>query len=254
MTLPLEHQAGRSVEKNSGTYVTNEIWRRVNGQVHPVILRSTIEEYPYHGVGTAFMLEHEGQLFIVSAQHVVNNQYAQSEDFSVFIRNASYSLMFDLEAVFQPNFAPHFDLLIRRVASFQREFLIENGAFWIGTEATIEFYPQVDTFFVFGYSEDHRAYDYELKQISAELGCLAGKLTSPAVPELVTLQIVGEHPASLRGFSGSPVIADIDGEWMFAGMLTLAVETSGVMNFIPGDRIVMYLHELHEMNQAGIAL
>ena len=37
-------------------------------------------------------------------------------------------------------------------------------------------------------------------------------------------------------------------------MLTLAVETSGVMNFIPGQRILMYFEELHEMNETGVGL
>lgn len=35
-------------------------------------------------------------------------------------------------------------------------------------------------------------------------------------------------------------------------MLTLAVEITGVLNVIPGDRIVGYLEQLTEMEPAGV--
>lgn len=228
-----------------------ELWRRINGQVHPVILRSTDEDYPYHGVGTAFILEHEGQLFVVSAQHVLKSQDAKSDDFTIFIRNAGQSLVFDHEAIFQPDYDPHFDLLIRRISHLQRNFLVENGVYWIGTEYTIDpqYYKTAAVFYVFGYSEDDRGYDYDAKRISAELTCLVAKMASPSLHEMITLELQGKPPKSLRGFSGSPVIAVIEGEWMFAGMLTLAVEKTGVMNFIPGYRIVGYLEQLAEIER-----
>ncbi|UVL43103.1 hypothetical protein LOY55_13785 [Pseudomonas sp. B21-040] len=234
------------------TVETEEIWRRLNGQVHPVILRFSHDEYPYHGVGTAFILEHEGQLFVVSAQHVLDNQNAKSGDFTILVRDAGYSLIFDLEAVFQPNYDPHFDLLIRRIAPFQHELLTKQGVYWVGTEFTIDpqYHQDATVFYVFGYSEDDRAYDYDAKRISAALTCLPAKLASPSLEEMVTLQLLSVCPKSLRGFSGSPVFAVIDEQWMFAGMLTLAAET-GLMNLIPAYRIVGYLQQLHGMVQSG---
>ena len=231
----------------------SEIWRRIKGQVYPVILRSEIEEYPYHGVGTAFIVEHREQLFCISAQHVLDSQRVKADSFTIMVRDAGYSIVFDLEAVFKPEYDPHFDLLIRRIASFQREFLSKNGVYWMGTEFSIDpiHHEKVGIFYVFGYSEDHREYDYAEKRITADMSLLVAKLTTAAMDNMVTLQIVNEMTASLRGFSGSPVVAVIDGDWMFAGMLTLAVEATGIMNFIPAYRIVGYLEDLHERVSTG---
>lgn len=236
------------MENHSNILELKELWRRVNGQVRPVIIRSTNEEFPYSGVGTAFILEYKNQLFIVSAQHVVVNQGAKNEEFTIFIGNPCYSLIFDLEAVFQTEYEPHFDLLIRRIAPFQRDLLIDKGAYWIGTEFTIDpkHHQNVDIFYVFGYSEDYRAYDYEAKRISASLSCLPAKLANSNLEHMVSLQLLQTPPFSLRGFSGSPVIAVIDNEWMFAGMLTLAVASTGALNFIPAYRILRYLQQLDE--------
>jgi hypothetical protein len=226
-----------------------QVWPQLNGQVHPVILQYPDEDYPYHGVGTAFILEHNEQLFVVSAQHVLDSQKAKSDDFTILIRDASYSLIFNLEAVFRPEYEPHFDILIRRVAPFQRELLIKQGVYWVSTEFTIapQYYQDAKIFYVFGYSEDHREYDYSEKRISASLSYLVGTLASPNLEEMVSLNLVDGYPNSLRGFSGSPVIAVIEDQWMFAGMLTLAVKSTGVMHFIPAHRIVGYLLELDEM-------
>lgn len=240
------------MKSDSNVIELKELWRRINGQVHPVILRSSVEEYPYHGVGTAYILEHEQQLFVVSAQHVLVNQSAKASDFTILIRDAGYSLIFDLEAVFQPDPDPHFDILIRRIASFQRDLLVTQGVYWMGTEFAIDpqYYQDATAFYVFGYGEDDRSYDYDKKRISAGLTCLTAKLASPTLNEMVTLQISGTRPNSFRGFSGSPVVAVIEDEWMFAGMLTLATESTGVMNFIPAFRIVGYLEQLREMEQS----
>lgn len=230
-----------------------QVWRQLNGQVHPVILHDPDENHPYHGVGTAFILEHNEQLFVVSAQHVLDNQKAQSDDFTILIRDPSYSLIFDLKAVFRPEYEPHFDILIRRVAPFQRELLTKQGVYWVSTEFTIapQCYQDAKFFYVFGYSEDHREYDYSEKRISASLSYLVGTLASPNLEEMVSLKLVDGYPNSLRGFSGSPVIAVIEEQWKFAGMLTLASKETGVMNLIPAHRIVGHLLELDDMGRSN---
>lgn len=44
--------------------------------------------------------------------------------------------------------------------------------------------------------------------------------------------------------SGSVVIADIDDLWKFAGMVTLASEPLGQLNFIPAEKIAYYLNKM----------
>lgn len=62
---------------------------------------------------------------------------------------------------------------------------------------------------------------------------------------------MGQRPSNFNGMSGSVVIADIDDLWKFAGMVTLASEPLGQLNFIPAEKIAYYLNKMVYGNDGG---
>lgn len=231
-----------------------ELGALIEGQVHPVIL-SYEDEYitTHHGVGTAFVLEHAGELFVISAQHVLDTQRAKPEDLRIRLRNAPLSIIFDRHAVFEADYEPDFDLLILRIVESQHEALIAAGLRWITATDSIqtEQQPSVDIFRVFGYPDVGRAYDYEEQLLSAVLCSVNGVLVDSTISGLTTLKVIGERPAKFRGMSGSIVIAETDGEWQFAGMVTLASDVNGLLNFIPAENILYYLDRILMLEMTG---
>lgn len=231
-----------------------ELGDLIEGQVHPVIL-SYEDDYitTHHGVGTAFVLEHAGELFVVSAQHVLDSQRAKPEDLRIRLRNAPLSIVFDRHAVFTPDYDPDFDLLILRIIESQHEALIAAGLHWVRATDSIqtEQQPCVDTFRVFGYPDVGRTYDYDKQLLSAVLCSVNGVLVESIIPGLTTLKVVGDRPTKFRGMSGSMVIAETDGEWQFAGMVTLASDVNGLLSFIPAEKIVYYLDKILVLEMTG---
>jgi hypothetical protein len=69
-----------------------------------------------------------------------------------------------------------------------------------------------------------------------------------------TLTVEGDRPHKFNGTSGSLVIADIDGLWKFSGMITLASDPVGLLNFIPAEKITYYLHKMMLMEMMGAVL
>lgn len=228
--------------------------RMVEGAVYPVILHNECESIPYFGVGTAFLLEHEGHLFAITAQHVLDNQNARNSDLRLLLKDNEHFMLFDMEAVFNPEYEPHYDLLIRRVTKLQHKHLVDSGAYWVHTSSTIveEGFHEVSAFWAFGYPEEGRGYDYDRKAFSASLEVFGGNYSPPEVPGLGTIKLFSDGPSSFRGMSGSLVLADLDDMMRFAGMVTMASERSGIVNFIPASVIVHYLDRLNEMAENGL--
>ncbi|ERK98167.1 hypothetical protein O999_03005 [Pseudomonas putida LF54] len=232
----------------------------LEGQIHPVILSNeNKDEYiSHHGVGTAFVLEHGGELFVVSAQHVLNSQGATHEDLRIRLRNAPISVIFDRRAVFRDESDPDpdSDLVIMRIVRTQHEALFAAGLSCVrATDCiTTEQIQDVEAFHIYGYPDEGRGYEYDEKSLTAVLWCVSGVLTEPALPGLATVRIVSERPAEFRGMSGSMVIAEKDGEWKFGGMVTLATNTKALLSFIPAEKIVHYLNKLLFMEQIDLIL
>lgn len=220
------------------------------GQVHPVILSSEHhdEQYSHHGVGTAFVLEYAGELFVVTAQHVLNNQGAAHDELRILLRNAPLSILFDQRAVFRDESDPDLDsdLVILRVVKSQHTDLFAAGLASLDAAccAETEDFSRADLFHVFGYPDEGRGYDYDNRVLDAQLHWLRGQLATPGIPGLSTIKIEGDRPGDYRGMSGAVVIADVDDVWKFAGMVTLASEKHDLLNFIPAEKIAYYLNKI----------
>lgn len=232
----------------------------MHGQVHPVIIsrESEDEYYSHHGVGTAFVLEYAGEIFVVTAQHVLNAQNATHDDLRILLRNAPISVIFDQRAVFRDEHDPDpdSDLAIFRVVRSQHAALLQAGLTTLDAENCVEDADMdaVDTFHIFGYPDVGRGYDYEEKSLEGDLRCLSGQLVDPALPGLMSIKIQGERPEKFRGMSGSVIIADIDDIWKFAGMVTLASDPKGILSFIPAEKIAFYLNKMVLMEMTGMLL
>lgn len=232
----------------------------MHGQVHPVIIsrESEDEYYSHHGVGTAFVLEYAGEIFVVTAQHVLNTHNATHDDLRILLRNAPISVMFDQRAVFgdEHDPDPDSDLAIFRVVRSQHAALFQAGLSTLDAENCVEDADMhaVDTFHIFGYPDVGRGYDYEEKSLEGHLQCVSGQLVDSALPGLMTIKTQGERPEKFRGMSGSVVIADIHEIWKFAGMVTLASDTKGILSFIPAEKITCYLKKMVLMEMTGMLL
>jgi hypothetical protein len=230
------------------------------GQVHPVILTSEHidEHYSHGGIGTAFVLEYCGALFVVTALHVLNNQSAAHDELRILLRNAPLSILFDLRAIFQDESEPDpdSDLVILRIVKSQHAALYAAGLVSLDAAecAFIEDYSRAESFDVFGYPETGRSYDYEEKILGAQLHWLKGELAEPTVQGLSALRITGQRPSDFNGMSGSVVIADVDDLWRFAGLVTLASNERGILSFIPAEKITHHLDEMMRMELAGIVV
>ncbi|HEX4547991.1 hypothetical protein [Pseudomonas sp.] len=227
-----------------------ELADMMQGHVHPVILSSEHydKHYSHHGVGTAFVLEYAGELFVVTAQHVLNNQGAVHEELRILLRKAPISILFDLRSVFRDESDPDLDsdLAIFRVVKSQHAALFAAGLASLNADYCAETgdLGRADALYVFGYPDEGRGYNYDNKVLDAQMHWLRGQLAPPGLPGLSTIRIVGDRPRDLRGMSGSVVIADVDDLWRFAGMVTLASEKHDLLNFIPAERITYYLNKM----------
>jgi hypothetical protein len=227
-----------------------EVVDMLQGHVHPVILSSEHfdEHYSHHGVGTALVLEHSGELFVITAQHVLNNQGATHEELRILLRKAPISILFDLCSVFQDESDSDLDsdLVIFRVVKSQHAALFAAGLSSLNAEycAQTSDLSHAEAVYVFGYPDEGRRYDYDSKELDAQMHWLRGQLAPPGIPGLSTIRILGDRPLDLRGMSGSVVIADVDELWKFAGLVTLASEKHDLLNFIPAEKIAYYLHKM----------
>jgi len=83
---------------------------------------------------------------------------------------------------------------------------------------------------------------------------VGGVLSESLVPGLNTIRVQSPRPADLNGMSGSIVIAEIHGEWKFAGLVTLGGNKEGVLSFIPADKILNYLYKMLFMEIADLVV
>lgn len=246
--------------KSSEAIGTQKFTDKMEGLVHPVILNCKIQdqEYSYFGLGTAFLLNYKGYLFAVTAQHVLNNQYASHDDLRIRLRNAPVSITFDRHSVFQDqsNPDPDTDFAIFRVKKSQHGMLFAAGCKSLDATNRAETpeFGDVDFFHVWGYPDEGREYDYQEKLLTAELWYMGGKLTESALPGLSTIKIESHRPSMLRGMSGSMVIADIGGKWKFAGLAILASDSQGLLSFIPSERILYFLEKMLWTEKVGLVL
>ncbi|MDR8365050.1 hypothetical protein [Pseudomonas sp. JL3] len=196
----------------------------------------------------------------MTAQHVLNAQGATHDELQILLRRAPISILFDLCAVFwdefNPDPDPDSDLVIVRIVKSQQAGLFAAGLASLDAalHVEIEKFGAVDCFYVFGFPDEGREYDYEKKELAAEMDCFRGHLTEPKVEGLSTIQIEGDRPDDLRGMSGSVVIADLDEVWKFTGMVTLASEKRGLLHFIPTEKIAYYLNSIVLMKKMGLMI
>lgn len=177
-----------------------ELVDMLHGHVHPVILSSEHydEYYSHHGVGTAFVLELAGELFVVTAQHVLNNQGATHEQLRILLRKAPISILFDLCSVFREEADPDLDsdLVIFRVAKSQHAALFTAGL----ASLNADYYAQTrdlgraDALYVFGYPDEGREYDYDSKAV----GC------ADALSEGTARSTKAKGPFDHQNCRGSP--------------------------------------------------
>lgn len=223
----------------------------LRGAVHPVFLLSGNSDYPYYGVGTAFILKHEDQLYAISAGHVLTSQKAAEDQFCLLTTKRTISVQFDRAMVFKSDSDPEHDLLIRRILPSQKATLFAAGIEPIDSNETLEseFFGSAIEVAVVGYPEQGRNYDYEKRLVSAQIYAVMSFPAESNVPGLQATQANGQVPKSMRGMSGSVVVALFPDEVLFAGMAIMASEATGLVHFIPGSRIVDYLDEASELER-----
>ena len=222
---------------------TISIGDSLRGAVHPVILLSGDADYPYYGVGTAFILKHEDQFYAISAAHVFTSQEAAEDQFCLLTPKGKITVQFDRAMVFKTEPGPEHDLMIRRILPSQRDTLFAAGIEPLDSYDTLEerFFDGAREVAVVGYPEQARDYDYEKRLVSAQIYTLMSVPAQSNVPGLQATQASGRVPMSMRGMSGSIVVAFFSDGALFAGMAIMASEATGLVHFIPGSRIVDYL-------------
>ena len=217
----------------------------LRGSVLPVILSSGNSDFAYYGVGTAFVIEHDGFLYAISAQHVLRNQGAADDKFRLFTPKKSILVQYDRALLFKAEPAPEYDVLIRRVYSPQVAQLLESGIKPIPSDSTLdrEALQYMAELAVVGFPEGGRRYDYENRDFSAQIHAVMCVPPESNVEKLQAARASGPVPATMRGMSGSVVIALTKAGALFAGMVTMASESSGLIHFIPAASIIDYLEE-----------
>lgn len=219
-----------------------EIHDSLLGTVHPVILYSGDESYPYYGVGTAFTVQWSKNIYLISAKHVWVNQGSRPENIRIFLQ-AGMELRFDREAVMKDDYSPAGDLLVLRVYQEDIEALSKNGLYWMDIEQAIgdDVEGVERNYFICGYPGTGRSYDYDESLFSGTMGILFGKGICSQVPGLESLRLEQSGAVELRGYSGSPVIRYANGRMEFSGMVVAGSDTSGVVNYIPAQAVAELL-------------
>lgn len=219
--------------------------------VHPVIIESSDSNYPYWGMGTAFIAQWGQYIFLISAKHIWKNQGITTENFRVILRESQKTLIFDREAIFKDAHSPEGDLVILRIHPETYETLSRLGIHWMDLNIEIKnTNPASEVHLVAGYPANLRDYDYENQRIIATLIVLVGEKTPPQINGLETLTIGRQAERECNdynGYSGSPVIRYANDEMEFSGMVVMGTETSKLLHFIPAEQIIHYLHKLENM-------
>lgn len=115
---------------------------------------------------------------VVTAQHVLNNQHATHDELRILLRNAPLSIPFDQRAVFREESDPDLnsDLAILRVVKSQHAALFAAGLTSLDAARCVETedFDRAEIFYVFGYPDEGRGYDYEKRVLDAQLHCAQG--------------------------------------------------------------------------------
>jgi hypothetical protein len=217
----------------------------------PIHFASDFPDYPYWGVGSGTMIRSGSQEYLLTAQHVMNNQAGTVESLRVLPSDASRIFLGFNQGILMKQTEDEDD-------DYQDLFLlrIDMDDFGRSTDAAITSWnmdTQVGTvsgltsdsqLFVVGNPTERRYYDSEKNVIGATCTILAGRFAGESVSKhcyrmQVQTNLVYE---SYDGFSGGAVFTgDANEQQVMRGMVIRGTTESETFHFIDGRVISEFL-------------
>jgi len=180
----------------------------------PILFETGLDEAPYSGAGTGFLVLFRNRIYLLTAHHVIKGE--NLDNLLVFPNDATdESIPFDAWfTVASPNpmHNDYSDLSIVRVATEKLEIANSSLMHAIRLDTVHDVWkaaPLDYQFAFFGYPKEARGVDYEGHRIASTQHFLVGRLAqesqSPFCFELEVDDFNGI--SNLDGLSGSPVVA-----------------------------------------------
>lgn len=230
----------------------------------PVIFRSSCSEYPWYGLGTAFIVGYKKNLFVITAKHVVENNITKNEvhnavelqRFNVFLPGFNDPLPLDGCAVYEPgkdnpDLTHVGDVIIYHVnrEHFQELF---PGYKYLSLQAEKNFLsPSTlkpgEYLAVFGYPEEGRSICFDRKELIAKPYLKGGILVEKLLDYLYVFQSKA-CDYDFNGLSGSPVFHLSPAGIRIVGMALRGSNSSGKLNFLDVELILHGIERIYQEN------
>ncbi|MGI9278500.1 MAG: hypothetical protein ACR2PX_02590 [Endozoicomonas sp.] len=197
------------------------------------------------GIGSSFILNYLGSVFIVTAKHVIDNQKADHKHIRVLLPDTKMAL--PILSGFSPIFYDHEnkddveDLVFLKVDDSL--FCVESGVDLYSWDFIKRSYPASkltvgDELKVAGFPDTGERYDYDARKISDLLLVRTANLSESELGKDIYTMSGQPSNYSFNGISGAPVFCRRDGWVLFCGIVIRGTAQSGQMHFI-GSEIIM---------------
>jgi hypothetical protein len=227
------------------------------GCVHPLLVDGdTISEFPYWNIGTGFLIRFEGNVYLVTAKHCLQNHKAEPEQISIPVGSGSDEFILfdriyrgDAEGAEDNDFADYV-IMRAKAGSISEAHTSALNAFNLAAHSVIlPENPKVKNLWIRGYPRVLNAIDYENKHISRKSFTFDGTYIGPSGSKHCHTLEYTPHPEvdDPDQLSGSPVFglipAGMESTAKLAGMVISGGKGSQFCQFISAQVLWSALNE-----------
>lgn len=233
-------------------FLTNEEQNNIKASTLPICFSENQDTYIW-GFGSSFLLNYNGNVYVITAKHVIENQKADPRHIRILIPQCTLALPIDniFSRTFDNNGEEIEDFLLLKINHIQ--FMKEskqNLYSWdfknrsyptsqlsIGTEILVAGFPFI---------KENR-YDYANKQINEILLIRTGNINTSILGSGMHTMEAGSSEYPSNGMSGSPIFCrKKDGDLYFVGLVTRGSKYSEILHFISSEVIYSTLKSLEK--------
>jgi len=220
-----------------------EIREIVGTGARPICFAESEDSYIW-GFGSGFILNSKGNVYFITAKHVITNQKAKHQHARVIMPEAKIALPFT--GAFTPQFPEHEnradveDFIIFSVND--QLYAAESGADleswnfdkWAWPTQKLEIGAQI---LLAGFPFTENRYDWDKNRISETLLISVGYLNHSELGNGIYKFEADPSELTFNGLSGAPVFCRREGYIFFTGLVIRGTSSSGLLHFIGAEFI-----------------
>ena len=213
----------------------------------PICFCENEESYIW-GIGSSFLINYLGNVIVITAKHVIENQKAKPWHTRILMPNTKVSL--PIKSGFTPIFHNHEnksdveDLIFFNIDD--KIFCQESGLDLYSWDFINRSFPtsklEVDAeLLVAGFPFTEERYNYDDKKINDTLLLRTGNLAEPNLGKDLYTMMGSTSDFDFNGLSGAPVFCRREGLVLFTGIVIRGSSTSGKLHFLSSEIVMSAL-------------